>query len=413
MKTIKSQAVLTKEKAVDFFPAVFQYVVNNLDPSSNYRRLGEKMYEFMLRKFQRAIFNTETRLDPLVVAVDSGDLETAQKLFFSLLSYPDTIANLPEYRQWVKKKKAEMFNEGEPAPVGGSKHYGSEYEFIVSDIFILCNIDGGYYNRDVTRDDGKLTELFGDLSPEDLGIIGENYRTALMGHAETFFADSKFRNTYARKMPEPDFYVNKDGGTVFFEVFGYSGELYALKKQFKKKYFGRYFNLAFIDVETKDYSLLNFANILDTQVCYVDKESGDVNCNMALTDGNILTHLKSIPLLSDEGINFCKHYVNQVRAAYVMSKSKSGLFTFAATEDMISIEQMVQELSNQYDSADLWPDEEVVAIYFRDIENILPYLDLEEQEEPEPQLELVEPDVLDAPEELPLAASTWYKALKK
>ena len=196
------------------------------------------------------------------------------------------------------------------------------------------------------------------------------------------------------KTKVPDYYFPKLD--FYFEVFGFvfGEEKIDAKYQNSINYKVKNIpNLKYIDVrKTKMGSsgLLKCATILDTQVC-VKKQCG----HPLFPDISLQATLKqAIPLLEKFGISLCMEYVKKLQEMnpQQLGKLKKAIERTpvqhqpfpqtaplnnpnifrqkSAQAEMITLEQMSMELSQQFKSVQYWLPEEVVAVYFKTPENL-------------------------------------------
>lgn len=197
----------------------------------------------------------------------------------------------------------------------------------------------------------------------------------------------------------------------WFEVFGMNDEKYAQDMKEKIEYIPR---LLWIDVRKynprQNRILKKYAEKLDKEVC--EKEG----CGISLLGESILAILyQNVELLKEENIPLTTSYktyletisstdVTRIREKVDERVPELKLTNAQTQPQPISMEQITQELSQQYQSAQFWDDHEKIAVYFRTVENLMAHM---------PQQNYQFQDYV--PQEQPqlrMVAHNWYRRLK-
>ena len=264
-------------------------------------------------------------------------------------SYDDIFKSIP-------KERAKGQRKPRPANLSTEKD-DSLHELVVNDIFTLCGIPF----------ESQLP-----FKPQTLGWI----------------IDYKINGRY-------------------FEIFGMNTEEYAEKMQSKIQTIPMLLWVDWRKYKPTRRVLKNYAQKLDKDICTVE------GCGRSLLQASIVAILYSnIELLSEEKIPLTSSY-----EAYLEQVSSSDIsrvrekidkrvpkITFAQNQKIITMQQINQELSQQYQSVHLWDNNEKIAVYFRTAENLMAHM---------PQQNYQFQDYYQQPQEnLRMVAHNWYKRMK-
>ena len=201
----------------------------------------------------------------------------------------------------------------------------------------------------------------------------------------------------------------------WFEVFGRNDERYAEEMKEKIEVIPR---LLWVDV--RKYSpgqkriIKKYAEKLDKEICTSE------GCGKSLFATSIIEILyRNIELIKEENIPLTesyKTYLEQISSKDIgrirqkvderIPETTDLRLTQAQIQDQgpISMEQINQELSQQYQSVQLWDDHEKIAVYFKTAQNLMTHM---------PQQNYQFQDYYQQPQEnLRMVAHNWYKRMK-
>lgn len=90
---------------------------------------------------------------------------------------------------------------------------------------------------------------------------------------------------------------------------------------------------------------------------------------------NTVENLKQkAPLLKTTGLNICKSYIEILKYNKNPYNEMTFNFLLKNAQYQISLEQIQQELSQEYQSSNLWSPEEQIAVYFKTPENLMAHM---------------------------------------
>jgi DNA-binding CsgD family transcriptional regulator len=220
----------------------------------------------------------------------------------------------------------------------------SWHEVIIRDIFFFTGIDFIYepwYNLEETQKvapkikDKTYDEIFESIRvaaidynlerDEDgnpIPVLDKNGKQAIDPETKKPAykrkeIDGEEHNAYEKRKPSPDFLIN---GKLYFEVFGWAGQKYELKKELKKDQFNklleefRYIEKEPLGIAAKqNRSLIAYASALDSNICLPCGQKV-CPCNSSLGIKVLNKLLIVSPLLEANGknIKLIDNYVNHM-----------------------------------------------------------------------------------------------------
>jgi len=255
---------------------------------------------------------------------------------------------------------------------------------------------GGEIKENDYSDRGKVTnnKSTQSITEQKFSSINELIIQDVFAICNISFEKPKsIRYEYGRIIP--DYYFPT--GNFYFEVFGYGGaneeENNAYQNKMNKK-IQKITNLKYIDIRGKGIrGLIKCAAILDTQVCVKQQCGQSLFSNISVQQ----TLATKIPLLEKFGISLCTTYIKRLQemSPQQLGKARKAIERtpvqhqpFPQTQPLnnpnifrqqnqkiaqsepISLQQIVSELSQQYESVQSWTPEEQVAVYFKTPENL-------------------------------------------
>jgi hypothetical protein len=234
----------------------------------------------------------------------------------------------------------------------------SYHEVVIRDILFFSNIDFIYepwYNLEETQEkaptvqDKTYEEIFEsikgaaknynlarDENGKPIPVLDENGEPVVDPETKKIIykrkeIDGEEHTAYENRKPSPDFLIN---GSLYFEVFGWGGEVYELKKEFKKDQFSKlledfkYIEKDALDLAAPSRSLKAYAEVLDTKVCIPCGEK-ECPCNSDLGLRVLIKLIKVAPLFEASGrnISLIDSYIDHMSqyVEYVDDKQHTAL----------------------------------------------------------------------------------------
>jgi hypothetical protein len=254
----------------------------------------------------------------------------------------------------------------------------SYHEVVIRDILFFSNIDFIYepwYNLEETQEkaptvqDKTYEEIFEsikgaaknynlarDENGKPIPVLDENGEPVVDPETKKIIykrkeIDGEEHTAYENRKPSPDFLIN---GSLYFEVFGWGGEVYELKKEFKKDQFSKlledfkYIEKDALDLAAPSRSLKAYAEVLDTKVCIPCGEK-ECPCNSDLGLRVLIKLIKVAPLFEASGrnISLIDSYIDHM-SQYVEYVDDKPQETEQLEKDREFFNQNIQHYWNWY-----------------------------------------------------------------
>lgn len=232
-------------------------------------------------------------------------------------------------------------------------------DVIMRDVFFICRVPIRYYGLPIEFDRSFNWIDFDKISKE----------------SSRFFGKSKEGN----KSFSPSFIVGSD---VFFEVFGPGGAAISKKMDFWIRKLSKFVKIKYLLSKRFPNSLIKTASMLDNEVC----SPQDKQCNSSLIDGLsfVRTLGERVKLLTDTGIPLCNDYLIFLEkmshqdytgtAEQIVNVPVMPLPYRSAASDVqiVTIPEIESQLiSKGFESCNILPDVEKVALYFETPERLM------------------------------------------